>query len=200
MAAKTYYDSLGVSTNATTEQIREAYLIRSKMFHPDRFDPSRQANEWRLANEMLKELNHAYTVLKDPKARSAYDSTLLSQHNESRYAPPPRRDPPPQPAPKPPVNPGTLECGYSRFSLLPQHVRTRISERTSGKNKQQFITSLQGIGWNYFLLLLFAGCFVLIFVLAQNDKWTEDGKHWMLGMSIVASVFVVRRRILTSCT
>jgi curved DNA-binding protein CbpA len=60
MASKTYYDILGVSDNATSEEIRNAYIIRSKMFHPDRFDRSAEVNEWNLANEMLKELNQAF--------------------------------------------------------------------------------------------------------------------------------------------
>lgn len=32
--------------DASAEQIREAYLIRSKMFHPDRFDQKTQARSY----------------------------------------------------------------------------------------------------------------------------------------------------------
>ena len=53
------------------------------MFHPDRFNHNTQSTEWRLANEMLKELNQAYNVLRDPKARSAYDSTLRNTTQQS---------------------------------------------------------------------------------------------------------------------
>ncbi len=57
MTPKTLYDVLGVSQSATLEQIRGAYRVRVTMFHPDRFDQSRQPKEWQLANEMLKALN-----------------------------------------------------------------------------------------------------------------------------------------------
>ena len=33
------------------------------MLHPDRFNQQSQRAEWELANEMLKDLNHAYVVI-----------------------------------------------------------------------------------------------------------------------------------------
>ena len=123
MAAKSYYDTLGIAPNATAEQIREAYITRSKMFHPDRFDQTKQANEWRLANEMLKELNQAYNVLREPRARAAYDSTLLKDTRPTnQYSPPPRQEPPRSPPAKPAVDLGLLSSGYARFSYLPPRV------------------------------------------------------------------------------
>lgn len=190
MASKTYYDTLGVSQSATTEQIREAYLVRSKMFHPDRFDQTRQTSEWRLANEMLKELNQAYNVLRDPRSRSAYDSTLRG----GQPPPMPRTDcpatPPPEPRRQPPPDLGVLSSGFARYTDLPPASRDRLSQRTSRQNKQQYITSLQGVGWNYFFLILFLGWFVLMFFLAQNERWTSDGKNWIFGISAVAALFV----------
>jgi curved DNA-binding protein CbpA len=78
MSSKSYYDILGVASTATAEDIRKAYLVRSKMFHPDRFDHNTESKQWHLANEMLKELNQAYYVLRDARARAEYDSTLRS--------------------------------------------------------------------------------------------------------------------------
>src|SRR4051812_12415875 len=73
---KSHYDVLGVPVNATHEQIVTAYRLRSKVLHPDRFDPVRQRVEWELANELLKELNAAYGVLRDPNSRANYDRTI----------------------------------------------------------------------------------------------------------------------------
>jgi curved DNA-binding protein CbpA len=82
---KTFYDILGVSKFASQAEIKKAFILRSKMMHPDRFSQSSQKAEWDLANEMFKELNHAYGVLKDPVARNQYDFTI----GANSYAPPP---------------------------------------------------------------------------------------------------------------
>lgn len=69
---RTYYDILGVSLSASDAEIRAAYLLRSKMMHPDRFDKQHKKAEWDLANEWLKELNEAYETLNDSIKRSCY--------------------------------------------------------------------------------------------------------------------------------
>lgn len=76
MNRKTHFDVLGVEATATDETIRKAYLVRSKMFHPDRFDREKQTREWEVANEMLKELNESYAVLRDARQRAAYVASL----------------------------------------------------------------------------------------------------------------------------
>ena len=73
---KSHYDVLGVPVTATQEQIVTAYRLRSKVLHPDRFDPTKQRVEWELANELVKELNASYAVLRDPANRAAYDRAI----------------------------------------------------------------------------------------------------------------------------
>jgi curved DNA-binding protein CbpA len=87
MSQKTLYDVLGVSAQATDAEIKKAYLLRSKVLHPDRFDQSKQKAEWDLANELLKELNHAYSVLRDRSTRASYD------RGHAQSAPPKRSNP-----------------------------------------------------------------------------------------------------------
>ena len=77
------YDILGVSSNATPEEIRQAYVLRSKVMHPDRFDQASQPKEWKLANELLQELNRANAVLRDTNQRRIYDESLFG------HVPPP---------------------------------------------------------------------------------------------------------------
>lgn len=54
------YKTLGVSENASQEEIRAAYLALVKKYHPDKYrdNPLKE-----LANEKLKEINEAYDVL-----------------------------------------------------------------------------------------------------------------------------------------
>jgi len=54
------YQELGISENATQEEIRAAYLSLVKKYHPDRY----QDNPLRdLAGEKIKKINEAYEIL-----------------------------------------------------------------------------------------------------------------------------------------
>jgi curved DNA-binding protein CbpA len=71
-----YYDVLGVAPSAPVDEIRRRYKFLVIAFHPDRFlrTPEHQA----LAEQRLKQVNEAYGVLSDPKARAQYDLLRLS--------------------------------------------------------------------------------------------------------------------------
>jgi curved DNA-binding protein len=59
---------LGVSKNATEQQIKKAYRKLAMKYHPDR---NLGNEEW--ANEKFKEVNEAFGVLGDPEKRRQYD-------------------------------------------------------------------------------------------------------------------------------
>ncbi len=63
---KDYYNLLGVSRDATEEQIRRAFRGLAMEWHPDR-------NKAKGAAERFKEINEAYQVLIDPEKRRMYD-------------------------------------------------------------------------------------------------------------------------------
>ncbi len=66
MTNRDYYEVLGVSREATPEEIKRAYRQLARKFHPD---VSREAD----AEERFKEVNSAYEVLADPEKRKIYD-------------------------------------------------------------------------------------------------------------------------------
>jgi curved DNA-binding protein CbpA len=67
MQFKDYYRTLGVNKSASDEEIHKAYRRLAKQFHPDlNSDPT--------STEHLKQINEAYSGLKDPKKRAMYDS------------------------------------------------------------------------------------------------------------------------------
>mgnify|MGYP005855520881 CR=1 FL=1 len=67
MAAKSYYDILGVSRTADEKQIRQAYRKLARKYHPD-VNPNDKA-----AAQRFKEIQNAYEVLSDPEKRKKYD-------------------------------------------------------------------------------------------------------------------------------
>ena len=64
---KNLYEVLGVSKNATPDEIKKAYRKMAKKYHPD-LHPGDAA-----AEAMFKEVNESYEVLSDPDKKARYD-------------------------------------------------------------------------------------------------------------------------------
>lgn len=64
---KDYYEILGVSREASEEEIKAAYRRLAKIYHPD------VAQNKQEAEKKFKEINEAYQVLSDPEKRKIYD-------------------------------------------------------------------------------------------------------------------------------
>ena len=64
--AKDYYQTLGITKGASTEEIKKAYRKLALQYHPDRGGD--KATETK-----FKEVNEAYQVLSDPEKRQMYD-------------------------------------------------------------------------------------------------------------------------------
>ncbi len=84
-----YYQILGVSRGASTEEIKRAYRKLALRFHPDKTnDPA--------AHERIKEINEAYDVLGDPEKKRSYDlgsyKPLVDAFRETESSPA-HRDP-----------------------------------------------------------------------------------------------------------
>lgn len=66
-AAKSHYDSLGITPAATQAQVKTAYYNLSKVYHPDRNDGSETSSR------KFREVTAAYEVLGNVNLRKMYD-------------------------------------------------------------------------------------------------------------------------------
>lgn len=63
---KDYYETLGVSKDASDEEIKRAFRKLAKQYHPD-------INKEPGAEAKFKEIGEAYAILSDPNKRKQYD-------------------------------------------------------------------------------------------------------------------------------
>ena len=72
-----YYDILGVSKNATADEIKKAYRTLAFKYHPDRNQGNAEAEE------KFKQISAAYDVLGDEAKRRQYD---MGSYSQSAYS------------------------------------------------------------------------------------------------------------------
>ncbi|HEV2457902.1 MAG TPA: DnaJ domain-containing protein [Ktedonobacterales bacterium] len=65
-----FYAVLGITPSASAEEIRQAFRLRARQYHPDANPDDKRAAE------QFKVVNEAYRVLSTPQLRAAYDQAL----------------------------------------------------------------------------------------------------------------------------
>jgi DnaJ-class molecular chaperone len=75
---KDFYEILGVSKNATSEELKKAYRQNALKWHPDKHVGEEKKN----AEAKFKEINQAYEVLRDPQKRQTYDQMGHSAYSQ----------------------------------------------------------------------------------------------------------------------
>ena len=80
MIFKDYYKILSLETNrVSSEQIKNAYRLAAKKYHPD-------VNvQDRLSEEKIKDVNEAYRVLSNPSTKRKYDRMWVNNVGKKKY-------------------------------------------------------------------------------------------------------------------
>lgn len=82
MEYKDYYAILGVTRQASEDEIKKSYRKLARKYHPD-------VSKEPQAEERFKAVQEAYEVLKDPKKRGAYDQLGANWKSGQDFRPPP---------------------------------------------------------------------------------------------------------------
>ena len=79
---KDLYEILGVSRNASDDEIKKAFRKLSLKYHPDRQGGKSDA-EKKEAEEKMKEISAAWTILSDPDKKRQYD--MYGTYDENMF-------------------------------------------------------------------------------------------------------------------
>lgn len=80
---KDYYATLGISRDASAEDIKQAFRKLARKYHPD------VAQDKKASEEKFKEINEANEVLGDPEKRRRYDELGAHWRDGEGFRPPP---------------------------------------------------------------------------------------------------------------
>ena len=79
---KDLYEILGINKNASDDEIKKAFRKLSLKYHPDR-QGGKTEKEKKEAEEKMKEISAAWTVLSDPEKKRQYD--MYGTYDENMF-------------------------------------------------------------------------------------------------------------------
>jgi curved DNA-binding protein CbpA len=106
-----HYAVLGISETASSQEVKGAFRVLAREWHPDQLGPNATKAQRDLTEDRYKEISEAYDVLSDPELRRRYDlrrratggapreAETAGQTGQPRSAPR-QATPPPEPPPR----------------------------------------------------------------------------------------------------
>lgn len=94
--AKTHYEVLGVSYEASPADLKNVYYQFARKYHPDRFRKTDAALVTRIESSFAR-ITHAYDTLRDDKLRAGYNAKLEARRKAEKLAEPTPKTTAPEP-------------------------------------------------------------------------------------------------------
>ncbi len=180
-----YYEILGLTSNATSDDIKKAYRELAKKYHPD-------INRSSTSEELFKLISEAYEVLSDDAKRKEYDlyrKFELGEEHEARAAPAadggttaaaPLKNPPATEVKRPKVRKPkpTVKVDRTQVLILSLIVPGYYHILTEEKKLGYFIFAIYFIFWALaFILAMPIGVLaVLIWLYSFYDAYSNTAK------------------------
>ncbi len=167
---KDYYAILGLSPDASLDEIKRAYRVRAREAHPDRFSHMGDTAETE-ATALMADLNEAYAALSNPDQKREYDLELGAFR--SGAPPPPRPTPAPGPAPEAPPAP------RRERAVAGEEVGSTVIREFANRLRKDLLESKKPIPWTErkfdgFDWVLESGLFVTHYYVASRTYATVD--------------------------
>jgi hypothetical protein len=174
-----FYSVLGVEPNATSEQIHGAYRTRVRISHPDRFDRDTHPEEWKVANELLRDLNAAYSILRDEDSREEYDLSRERKHATDEPRPEKVRARSGQPS-------FTSACSV-RLSDLSSSLQQRLLERQKNVNQDQVQVSTGSVLGHFVLICPLFFWFGFLYAASYGARWKGSTNLWQGAVTLIVA-------------
>jgi hypothetical protein len=184
---RTFYDLLGISTNAPQKVIKAAFREKVQQVHPDKvqaqvanLDPYAADRLKKALEEDFRDLKEAYDVLSDARQRKEYDD-LLKQIGATS-APPPITPTPSQAPPPPSTSPPVNSCVTCGAPLVGNSCTACANQGTKA-----LVSGAVAIFWILGTLLAF---FVAV-TLPRDSSWDADtciGVLMLLGIVVLLAI------------
>lgn len=168
---KDYYAILGLSPDASLDDIKRAYRVRAREAHPDRFSHLGDAAEDQ-ATALMADLNEAYAALSDPDQKREYDLEL-GAFRSGAPPPPPRPRPAQAPAPEPSPAP------RRERAVAGEDVSSTVVREFANRLRKDLLESKKPVPWTErkfdgFDWALESGMFVTHYYVASRTYATVD--------------------------
>jgi hypothetical protein len=187
---KDLYAVLGVQSSASIEEIKRSYHARARITHPDRFDPVSQKRDWEKANEMLTELNVAYSILSDINNRNEYDKERGIKSAESKKVQ--NGDSDVKTHGDRVFNLDDIMPMKQNFSDLPAGIKIRLVQRMEGKLDEQILVMLDNISSNYLFSTILQFWYWYLGFSIDDKVWSPGKQFWYCIVTILVSLLIAK--------
>jgi len=84
MSGMNFYQILDVSNSASQADIKKAYFVLARKYHPDLFDRDLASHHKEMIDEVFNQITKAYHTLSDEDKRGEYDKELAEEEVDDR--------------------------------------------------------------------------------------------------------------------